>query len=77
MVARTLFEVEQLPQKQKKPRKTPEKLMHVYDAGGAESGECIAVFLCGRCGYKSDWLNVGTVTAAKRGLPCPKCNASE
>lgn len=74
MGARTLFEVEPLP---KKTRKTPEKLMHVYDAGGSESGDCIAVFLCGRCGHETDWLNVGTVTAAKRGIPCPECNKAK
>lgn len=71
MGVRSLFDNEPLP---KKLRKTPKKLMHVRDAGCSESGECIAVFVCNRCGHKTDWLNVGTVTAAKRGVPCPKCN---
>ncbi len=52
------------------------KRMHVYDAGG---GDCtypafIAVFMCHRCGYQSDWLEIANVKEARRGLPCPQCN---
>ena len=70
---RTLFTIEPEP---KKPRKKPQNLMHVIDAGPAEFGDgCIAVFKCNRCGHETDWMNAGTVTAAKRGIPCPDCNS--
>jgi DNA-directed RNA polymerase subunit RPC12/RpoP len=69
-----LFEIEpETP----KPRKKPRKLMHVYDAGPAEDGQCMVVFLCGRCDHKTDWLLAKNVTEAKRGMPCPKCNKPE
>lgn len=57
-----------------RPRQAPRKLMHVVDAGEA-SGLQVCRFECHRCGYESDWLVVKGVTEAKRGLPCPKCNA--
>ncbi|WP_316224672.1 MULTISPECIES: hypothetical protein [unclassified Bradyrhizobium] len=58
------------------PRPPARKLMHVRDAGYAAGG-VIAEFKCGRCGHESGWLHIGTVTEAKRGLPCPKCNPGE
>lgn len=48
--------------------------MHVIDAGYA-SGGLIAELKCARCGHQTGWLTFQTVTEAKRGLPCPKCNA--
>jgi len=58
-----------------RPRRSPRVLMHVIDAGDDEGG-LIAQFECKRCGFASDWLHVDTVTEAKRGLPCPRCNVS-
>ncbi len=58
-------------------RKSPRVLMHVYDAGDGGGGKTAAVFKCKTCGYVSDWLTVDTVTEAKRGLPCPKCNVGD
>jgi hypothetical protein len=51
-------------------------LMHVSDAGGADHGEgaVIVTFRCGKCSYETEWLKCDTVTEAKRGLPCPRCN---
>lgn len=57
----------------KQPRKNPNKLMHVWDAGDAGSGFDV-VFKCRRCNYESDWTPVKNTTEAKRGKPCPKCN---
>lgn len=55
------------------PRKAPQKLMHVCDAGEAE-GKPLVQMECSRCWHRSDWLVFDTVTEAKRGLPCPQCN---
>lgn len=62
-----------------KPRKKREWLMHVTDCangncGPLEDGEQIVSMLCARCGYESEWISMPSVTVAKRGLPCPKCN---
>jgi hypothetical protein len=63
----------------KPPRKAPEKLMHVCDAGGCcdEDGSGAMVRMqCKRCGHETGWLYLATVTEAKRGKPCPVCNAT-
>lgn len=48
--------------------------MHVCDAGTGETKQ-IVQFQCRKCSYQSGWYEVDTVTEAKRGLPCPRCNA--
>ncbi len=60
------------------PRQAPRKLMHVFDASGwaHEEGGAMVRMSCSRCGYESDWLYLPTVTAAKRGLPCPTCSVA-
>lgn len=63
----------------KPPRKAPEKLMHVCDAAGCceEDGTGAMVRMeCKRCGHETGWLYLATVTEAKRGKPCPVCNAT-
>jgi DNA-directed RNA polymerase subunit RPC12/RpoP len=57
-----------------KPRKKHEWLMHVCDAHSADDGVQDVRFKCNRCGHETEWTEVATVTAAKRGLPCPLCN---
>jgi hypothetical protein len=43
---------------------------HVFDAG-----ECVIFFRCARCGWDSGWRDWDNgVTAAKKGIPCPRCN---
>lgn len=51
------------------PRRPNKKRMHVADAGDGSVN-----FVCGHCGYNDGWTEVQTVTKAKRGKPCPKCN---
>lgn len=55
------------------PRRAPIKRMHVADAG------CDAIKFKCRCGHDTGWIIWNrreiTVSEAKRGLPCPKCNA--
>lgn len=55
----------------KPPRRKPRVLMRVSDAGDGR-----AQFTCSKCGHVSEWLEVDTVTEAKRGLPCPNCNGA-
>lgn len=58
-------------------RRPPRVLMHVLDAGdhcGEHEGEVIAVMRCKKCGHKNDDLVFRSVTEAKAGIPCPKCN---
>jgi DNA-directed RNA polymerase subunit RPC12/RpoP len=57
----------------KPPRRMRGQLMHVCDAG-ERGGKRIAEFKCSKCGHRSGWLIIKTVTEAKRGLPCPECN---
>lgn len=52
------------------PRAKPRVMMHIIDAGAD-----LALFECGRCGYDTDWLPYGSWSDAKRGMPCPHCNA--
>lgn len=56
-----------------KPKIRRRKLMHVCDAGAGED-KPICQFKCSRCDYVSDWMTFDTVTEAKRGLACPRCN---
>jgi len=66
-----LFEIEPEPPK---PRQKPRKLMHVIDAGPGFDKKDMVLFKCGHCGHEPDWMLCG-MTEAKRGIPCPKCNA--
>jgi hypothetical protein len=54
-------------------RAAPRRLMHVCDAGNGEEGTLVQ-FHCARCDHRSEWLRGITVSEAKRGLPCPRCN---
>lgn len=52
------------------PRRPRIKRMHVSDAGHG----CIE-FTCRHCGFCTGWIrDEWTITANRRGLPCPKCN---
>ena len=65
-----LFEVDP------KPRKKREWRMHVIDGGhqGCKHPEVMCLFECHRCKSQSEWLIVENMKAARRGIPCPKCN---
>lgn len=62
------------------PRAKPQKLMHVWriddvSCGAVEVADKPFIrFMCARCNHKTDWLDIYTVTEAKRGIPCQKCN---
>ena len=58
---------------EKPPRRMRGQLMHVCDAGECFE-DIICCFRCRKCQYESRWLKVASVTEAKRGLPCPRCN---
>lgn len=62
-----------------KQRKKHEWLMHVTGCGNGncgplEDGEQFVSMMCGRCGNESGWIVLPSMTVAKRGIPCPKCN---
>jgi hypothetical protein len=57
-----------------KPRKKREYLMHVCDAHSDDDGVQDVRFKCWRCCTETDWIEVATVTEAKRGIPCEVCN---
>lgn len=54
--------------------------MHVVDAGDCGTSDAprsvVVQMRCMKCGHLSGWLKIRTVTEAKRGLPCPHCNAT-
>jgi DNA-directed RNA polymerase subunit RPC12/RpoP len=65
-------------------RRPPQKrrfLMHVFDAGDCHTGAAddlgkpMCRMKCSRCGTETDWLVFDTVTEAKRGIPCERCNS--
>lgn len=60
-----------------KPRKPRQWLMHVSDAGGDGPHDVWVKFECHRCQHETGWVNMRTVTEAKRGIPCPICNITE
>lgn len=58
---------------QKPPRQRPRVMAHVTDAG-VDAIE----FECGKCGWNSGWLvNDFSISEAKRGIPCERCNGSD
>ena len=57
-----------------KVRRIPRKLMVVQDAWGDGPEDQHVSFRCPRCGHETDWIDGLTITAAKRGIPCPECN---
>lgn len=62
----------------KPPRRTRGQLMHVCDAGDSGEGrKPMCLMQCGKCKHESEWLVFDTVTEAKRGIPCPKCNPAQ
>lgn len=50
------------------------RLMHVADAGEFGDTGPICQMQCLICGERTEWLEFESVTEAKRGIPCPKCN---
>jgi hypothetical protein len=64
------------------PRAQPRVLMHVFDAGTAHCGRaedlgkpiCRMACCRHRCQVQSAWLVFDTISEARRGIACPKCN---
>ena len=56
----------------KPARTTRGQLMRVDDAS-SEAGLTVTM-RCAKCDYQSGRRRFPTVTEAKRGLPCPRCN---
>ena len=56
-----------------KPNRRPRRrLMHVTDV--RNDAYCVVEMSCSKCGYQSGWIACRTITEAKCGLPCPRCN---
>ncbi|MDE2096523.1 MAG: hypothetical protein KGL39_04695 [Patescibacteria group bacterium] len=56
-------------------RKPRQHLMHVIDAGNGCGGEDVTWVRvkCRNCDHEEERMG-DTVTALKRGIPCPECN---
>lgn len=63
-------QAELLP-KQRNPRRV---IAHMIDAGNYPDGRKAVQFACRRCAWVQ-WMPVKTDTEARRGHPCPNCNA--
>lgn len=61
------------------PRSASIKRMRVADAGHLPGGAVKGIrFECPHCGHDTDWIeDRWTITENRRGLPCPRCNASD
>lgn len=59
---------------EKPPRRKRRVMMHVSDAGEQDGRGCIVRYKCSRCPYETDWVEERTVTEARAGKPCPRCN---
>lgn len=50
---------------------------HVWRMHVADAGDHVIEFKCQRCGHNTGWIDWDNgVAKAKRGIPCPKCNAT-
>lgn len=72
----TLFPKDEIP---RTPRKV---MMHVIDAGdhgcgGTEPGEQWVKYGCSTCDEESEWQSARSITEARKGIPCPRCNTEE
>lgn len=65
----------QLELLEKPPRRMRGQLMHVCDA--RHDAVATVELSCIKCSYRTRWIEFETVTEAKRGLPCPKCNEAK
>lgn len=66
----------------KPPRAKPQWRMRIDDAGEPPTKPPPGMtqyirYVCPRCGHDAGWHFMPSVTAAKRGLPCPVCNKAE
>lgn len=59
-----------------KQRLVRRHLMHVCDAGEMDGVDSVR-FRCSKCGLETDWLKEESITKAKRGIPCLKCNTGK
>lgn len=61
----------------KLPRDRPRRvMMKIIDAGMGELGGEHIHYECPKCG-DGDWYIMPSISAARRGLPCEKCNNLE
>lgn len=58
----------------KPPHSKPRVMMHGVDFG-YDGDITLAHMVCPKCGHDAGWLMFDTDTDARRGAPCPKCNA--
>lgn len=58
----------------KPPRAKRRVMMHGVDHG-YDGDITLAHMVCGKCGHDADWLMFDNDSEARRGAPCPKCNA--
>lgn len=59
------------------PRRPRRVTMHVMDAGHIDGVGNVVRLLCPRCEHDSGWVRERSVSAEKRGRPCPICNPND
>ena len=53
-----------------RPRRPRRVMMHIVDAG-VDAQQ----FECAKCGHNTGWVEpLSTISQARSGVPCPKCN---
>jgi len=55
------------------PRLPKRVMMHVVDAGNFPSEESAVRLQCRSCGHETGWIPGRSVSADRRGRPCPEC----
>lgn len=50
--------------------------MYPIDAGPGPGDQIMALMECPKCGHDGGWWDFDTLSEAKRGTPCPVCNAT-
>lgn len=61
------------------PRTPRRVIMHIIDAGGgcgSEPGIQYVRFKCDTCSAETDWEEMPSISAARRGIPCHNCNTN-
>ncbi|MEB1764625.1 hypothetical protein VDR48_19920 [Xanthomonas campestris pv. campestris] len=60
-----------------KPPRAKRRVMMHGDDFGYDGDITLAHMVCPKCGHCGDWMSFENDTEARRGSPCPVCNADQ